>query len=91
MFWSVYNKLLNNKNNTNIPPILENGTSVSNFQKKAEIFNKYFAKQCIPLENDSSLPADINPLTTNMLDDITFNENDILRIIHTLNQRKPTG
>ena len=67
VFWSSYKRLLNNKKNTNIPPIFDNGTLVSNFKKKAEIFNQYFAKQCTPLENDSILPPMVDFMTENRL------------------------
>ena len=31
---------------TNIPPLLENGMFVTNFQTKADIFNELFVQQC---------------------------------------------
>ena len=45
VFWNAYKRLINNKKNTNIPPIMENGKFVMNFQTKANIFNQYFANQ----------------------------------------------
>ena len=55
-FWSAYNKFLNKKKTTNIPP-LENGNSfITCFSKKAEFLNTYFSEQCKPLSNDNSLP-----------------------------------
>ena len=44
VFWSAYKRLLNNKKNTNIPPIVDGETLITNFQEKANIFNEYFAK-----------------------------------------------
>jgi len=40
IFWSSYKRLINNKKNTNIPPILADGTFISNFKEKAKCFNK---------------------------------------------------
>ena len=57
IFWSAYNRLVNKKKITNIPPLFENGSYVSEFGAKAEIFNNYFSKQCYPLVNDSVLPT----------------------------------
>ena len=74
VFWSSYKRLLNNKKNTNITPIFDNGTLVSNFKNKAEIFNKYFAKQCTPLENDSILPLMVNCMTENRLSTFVIDE-----------------
>ena len=58
---------------TNIPPLLENGLFVTNFQNKAEIFNNYFVQQCSLNMNDSVLPRSYitrcnNPLETNEID-----------------------
>ena len=55
-YWSTLNKIVNKKNATNIPPLLENGLFVTNLQNKAEIFNNYFVQQCSLNMNDSILP-----------------------------------
>ena len=34
VFWNAYKRLINNKKNTNIPPIMDNGRFVTNFQTK---------------------------------------------------------
>ena len=39
-----------------IPQIQIGNTLVSDFKMKANIFNKFFASQCVPLNNDSSIP-----------------------------------
>ena len=43
-----------------IPPLLENGVFVTNFQTKAKIFNNHFVRQCLLISNDSVLP---NPVS----------------------------
>ena len=45
-FWTAFRRSTNKKKLTNIPPILENNTYVTNFQQEAKIFNDYFAEQC---------------------------------------------
>ena len=56
VFWSAFKRLLNNKKLTNIPPLLESGSFVTNISDKAAIFNTYFSSICRPLENGSTLP-----------------------------------
>ena len=63
--WSSYKRFLNNKKTTNIPPLVENGSFISNFKEKSRIFNSYFAKQCQILENTSELPNNLIFLTNN--------------------------
>ena len=53
-YWKILNRFLSNKKIPSIPPLLVNGEMISNFSKKAELFNKLFASQCTPLSNTSS-------------------------------------
>ena len=39
-----------------IPPLLDNGELVTDYQCKADIFNNYFASQCTPLDNFDGVP-----------------------------------
>ena len=55
-FLTAFKRITNQKKLTNIPPILENNTYVTNFQHKAKIFNDYFAEQCKIHDNGSVLP-----------------------------------
>ena len=73
-----------------IPTLLVNGEMVSNFSKKAELFNKFFASQCTPLSNISILvPVAIR--TDKRLLSLKINEDDILSIIKSLNSNKLHG
>ena len=80
VFWGAFNNLINKKKITNIPPLLENGTYVSDFGVKAEIFNKYFAQQCRPLQNGSVLPR-FEAKTPRNLSTILIVEENIANII----------
>ena len=53
---------------------------------KANIFNKFFADQCTPLKNNSSVPVTQSRLTS-----LDFNENELLKIIRALNINKAHG
>ena len=59
-YWITLNKTINKKKFSNIPPLLENGVFVTNFQTKANIFNNHFVEQCSLISNDSVLP---NPVS----------------------------
>ena len=63
---------------------------ISNFSKKAELFNKFLGSQCTPLSNTSTLqPLTIR--TDKRLLSLKINENDILSIIKSLNSNKAHG
>ena len=90
IFWSVVNRLVGrNKKMTNIPPLLEHGNFVTSFQEKADLFNKYFANQCIPIENGSVLP-DLH-VRENKLSDINVDASQISSIISKLHSKKAHG
>ena len=55
-YWSILNSFLGNKKMPTIPPLFENGEVVTDYASKAEIFNNYFAAQCIPLDDSIDLP-----------------------------------
>ena len=42
-FWTAYKRIANKERNTNIPPIIDDDIFISNFKKKAHLFNDYFA------------------------------------------------
>ena len=46
VYWPTLNKIINKEKMTNIPPMLENGIFVTNFQTKADTFKDLFVQQC---------------------------------------------
>ena len=90
IFWSAFKRLLNNKKVTNIPPLLENNTFVTNFLDKATIFNSYFASICRPLDNGSTLPV-FTSNTDSILPSVDFSEEAITKVISKLNAKKAHG
>ena len=83
--------LYNGKKILLIPPILINNKLISNFKEKANHFNAFFASQCTPVPNNSTLPLVTTPITNASLSSISFNDQDILNIIHSLNINKAHG
>ena len=90
VFWSAYKKLANKKICTNIPPIIDNGTYISNFKQKAHIFNDYFANQCTINDNGSLLPNFV-PKTDATISHVTVTKDHIIRIINNFNSNKAHG
>ena len=68
----------------------ENDGFLFHAKEKAEEFIKYFSEQSKLLANDSTLP-DFNFLTDKRLDNVPFNDEDILVLIRSLNKNKSSG
>ena len=90
VYWSTFNKIINKKKMTNIPPLLENGIFVTNFQTKADIFNDLFVKQCSIHVNDSVLPNFISRCNL-PLANIDIDPDKVLKIIRSLDCNKAHG
>ena len=89
-YWTILNYFLNNIKISSIPPIFANGKSISNVADKANLFNDFFASQCTPLENSSTLPP-FSMKTDKRLNTINFNGDDIISIIKSLDSKKAHG
>ena len=75
-YWSIINNFLNNKKIPTIPPLLFNGTLISDFKQKANLFNSYFSSQFTPIDTSSKLPV-FAYKTENRLDSVEIKEEDI--------------
>ena len=58
---------------------------------KASYVNKFFASQCTPLVNNSTLPDKITYNSAARLTSVKFDNNNILKIISSLNVNKAHG
>ena len=54
VYWSILKMFLNDKKTPIIPPLFYENMFVTDFKKKAELFNSFFTKQCTVINNDSS-------------------------------------
>ena len=61
------------------------------FREKAELLNSLFANQCSLVQNSSVLPTYFKLFTDKSLSNITFTDNDIGRIISSLDRNKAHG
>ena len=64
---------------------------VTNIQKKANIFNKFFPEQCTQLKKSSVLPVNQMFLTQSKFNSIDFNKDEVLKTIRALNRHKAHG
>ena len=90
-YWSILKTLYNGKKIPLIPPIWINNKLISNFKEKANHFIAFFTSQCTPVSNNSTLPLVTILFTNASLSSISFNDQDILKIIHSLNTNKAHG
>ena len=88
-YWNIINRFLSNKIPA-IPPLLVNEEIISNFSQKASILNNFFASQCTPLQNSSSLPT-FYLRTDETLSTLNISDDDIFAIIKNLNPNKSHG
>ena len=52
-YWSILKSFLIGKKIPCIPPLFENNEYITDFKKKAELFNSFFANQCSLINNNS--------------------------------------
>ena len=90
-YWSILKTLLNNKKIPCIPPLLQDNKYVTDFKKKAELFNLFFAKQCSIIDNSSELPSNFLKKTDKSISAITFTCDDIATLIKNLDPNKAHG
>ena len=74
-----------------IPPLNVGNKLVTDFKEKARLLNGFFASKCIPITNDSSLPSLLNLNFISNLSVVNFIDDDILKIIRSLNINKADG
>ena len=56
IYRAIFNCLLYNKKILAIPPLFVDGSFISNYSKKANLFNVFLASICTAIRNNSVLP-----------------------------------
>ena len=79
---------LNNKKIRLFPPLFDANGFITNFKKKADLFNFPFAKQCSLIWTNGELPARSTFYTDNRLSTVRFSHEDVAKIIQNLNPNK---
>ena len=90
-YWATLRTLWNGKKVPNIPPLLVNDELITEFEVKANIFNKYFASQCTTINNNSVLPSTLNHLTDDKLSSFNISSEVIFQLIKNLDPNKAHG
>ena len=88
-YWTILNRLLYNKKLPTIPPLVVDGKMVSDFCKRANIFNNFFASICTFIDI-ICLPS-FSYTTGSRIKSFQVTENDILAIIKSLDPNKAHG
>ena len=91
-YWSILKLLLNNKKIPCIPPFFYQNKYVTDFKKKAELFNCFFTKQCSVISNPSELTSNIlKKKTDKSISTVTFTSDDIAILVQNLDPNKAHG
>ena len=89
--WSLLKLFLNNRKIPIIPPLFRENKFVTDFQEETELFNAFFAKQCLLIDNNSNLPNQLIYSSENRLSTVRFLEDDISNLIKNLHSNKAHG
>ena len=89
-YWSTINTFFNKNKFPTIPPLLVNDVFITNCTKKAQLFNDHFVQQCSVIDTGSTLPQ-FRAICNDVLDTCTFSEEDILKLIRSLDPNKAHG
>ena len=68
-----------------------NNELISDFKMKANHFNCFFASQCIPLDNNSTIPGSQTYTTDNKLSSLQFEDKGVIKILRSFDTNKTDG
>ena len=74
-----------------IPPLLVSNEVMTEFEAKANIFNKYFVSQCTTIKNNSVLPGTLNHLTDDKISSFNISSEAFFQLIKNLDPNKAYG
>ena len=87
-YWTILQTFYSGKKIPLIPPLVIKNQLITDFWEKATYFSLHFARQCTPIENDSSILAETNCLCDATILAVDFENQDILKIIRALDINK---
>ena len=90
-YWPILKSFYSSKKMPLIPPLLHNNTLIIDFKRKADLFNNFFALQCTTFANNSVIPDIQSYKTNSRLSSLSFENDDILNLIRSLNIQKTYG
>ena len=83
--------MVKNTINSTVPPLNVGNKLVADFKEKDRLFNEFFVSKCTTITNDSSLPRLVAHNSESSLSTIHFNNDDIVKIIRSLDISKAHG
>ena len=87
-YWATLRTLWNGKSLPNISPLLINNELITEFEAKANMFDKYFASQCTTISNNSVLLSTFNHWTDDKLSSFDISSEVIFQPIKNLDPNK---
>ena len=90
-YWSTFKMPLNNKKILIIPPLFYKNRFVTDYKKKTELFPLFFATECTAINNGRSLLSELLLKTDKFLSNITFSNDEMLKLIQNLDSVKKHG
>ena len=91
VYWTLSKIFFNNKKIPLMPALFHGNEYVTDFQKKAELFNSFSAKQCSLISNSGELRLNLHYATEKRLNNLNFSNNDIEKIIQNVDPNKAHG
>ena len=79
-----FEKSLTGKRGPCIPPIFDDNKFIPDSREKAELFNPFFANECSLITNTSELATNYESLTNKSLSNVSFTDDDIGKIVNSL-------
>ena len=79
-YWSTLNRFINKNKALNIPPLLENGLFITNFQANATLLNDFFVEQCCAIPTESPLP-NCRPRSDTILENVEIDREKVVKLI----------
>ena len=91
VYYKILKTFVNGTNISLIPLLLAGNQIVPNFLVKANLFNDYFSKQCMIIDNNRSITAKITFENKERLSTFEICSDDIIKIVRSLDPNKARG
>ena len=91
VYYKILKTFVNGTNISLIPLLLAGNQLVPNFLVKANLFNDYFSKQCMIIDNNRSITAKITFKNKERLSTFEICSDDIIKLVRSLDPNKARG
>ena len=91
VYYKILKTFVNGTNISLIPLLLAGNQLVPNLLVKANLFNDYFSKQCMIIDNNRSITAKITFENKERLSTFEICSDDIIKLVRSLDPNKARG